>query len=194
MFGGQPLRRRAVEALGDIGPDANATSELSEALEDSDRTVRDSAADALAKMGRAAAPAAPTLVRLVRERHISAAPAARALRAAGLGAADAEPVGLELLESPDQSTRQEVAAALGALYPDSRKTADALLDAVKRKDWAVRENLAPALAHSSLKDTLLTPALTKLTADKDELVRVNARCALREIATPAATKAVGGEK
>jgi len=92
------------------------------------------------------------------------------------------PLLLKLLRSDDQTTRQETATTLGEFYGDTRAAADALVDAVKRKDWAVRENLAPGLAKSPLKSTLLHPALSKLAAeDRDELVRVNARCALRDL-------------
>jgi hypothetical protein len=46
----------------------------------------------------------------------------------------------------------------------------------------VRENLAPGLANSPFKATLLEPALEKMaSADPNELVRVNARCALRDL-------------
>lgn len=177
--GNEEQRRRAAVVLGAIhaAPDA-----LALAVYDSSSLVADAAAESLVQLGAAAKPAAPNVLWALLHHRVSPAAGLRALRAAGRPADDIEPVLLDQLKSSDVAGRQEAATTLAAFYPDSRAAADALVDAVKQKDWAVRENLGPGLAKSPLKLTLLKTALEKLASeDSDELVRVNARCALRDL-------------
>jgi hypothetical protein len=78
--------------------------------------------------------------------------------------------------------RAACADALAKLAPDSADARDMLLLAVKRKDWTVRERLAPALARANQRPPALVNDLLALANQSpEELVRINARCALREL-------------
>lgn len=201
------LRRRAAIALGGDGAQPRrALARLTSALADNDLALRRDSALAIGRIGPDAASATPALAANLRRGDASSAAAASALGAIVVGARAAAPALIAAIRSAplnqssgDVSTesdrlRAACATALARIDTGSSATADLLLDSVRRRDWIVREALAPALAHSPARQSLKL-ALVSLTNDPDELVRVNARCALRELndGWNPATKQVGAQ-
>jgi HEAT repeat protein len=198
------VRRRAAIALaGDGIRPRSVLGRLTAALADDDLAVRRDAATAIARIGPEAASAVPALIANLRRGDASSTTAAGALGAIGVAARPAasaiisairsappNPSGGDISRESDR-LRSTCATALARIDPDSSATADLLLDSVRRRDWVVRETLAPALAASPARQSL-TPALIALTRDFDDLVRVNARCALRELRGSAATRPAAG--
>jgi HEAT repeat protein len=106
------LQRAAARAMGQLGPNAkDALTALTEAIK-GDRTLREPAISAIAKIGLEAKSAAPALIVLFDDddEHIRL-DAAKALRALGQSEA-AEPALLDLFKSTDDFVRLDAAAAL----------------------------------------------------------------------------------
>ncbi len=188
-----PVRRRAAIAIRGAGPFATAALEaLKGALVDDDLAVRRDSSVAIAGIGSSAKSAVPQLESVLRRGDDSSTAAATALGGIGPSAIAAVPVLLEAIRAepvsrPTESEwdisakiRSSCAAALVRVDPNSQATRDLLLEAVRQKDWVVREALTGAMIESQNRDQVV-PALQSLTTDHDELVRINARCALREL-------------
>ncbi len=129
-------RLAAAEALGAIGPDAQAAvPELIVVL--ADPRVRETANEALAKIGAAAIPS--LIVKLHSERPEDRWQACRALTVMGPTAAHAFPEVLPLLHDEDASVRCVAALALGSLHGDDEMgTRAALSNALSDADANVR--------------------------------------------------------
>jgi HEAT repeat protein len=190
-----PVRGRAIRVLCGITPDrpdAAVIRVLTLALDDPDATQRRQAAAALA---RTDAPANERIGRLVKllnsDNDADVKTAAQALADLGSAAAPANPDIVREVRARIEHTAPgsadpagaACAACLAKLSPGSKEANELLLLAVQRKDWAVREQLAPALAGRPTPPTLLA-ALIDLSKSPDSIIRVNARCALREIGEP----------
>jgi len=197
-----PIRRRAARVLTGVGPLAEPIlKKLIGALGDSDLQFRTNIAITIGGIGPPAAEAVPELVDVLRRGDESSAAAAGALAAIGPKARSAVPAILETLRSASKlmsqdggldvsaAVRSASAAALGRLDPDAETTARTLIEAVWRKDWVTREALAPQLSQSKLRYAIGEQLIQLANGDGDELVRVNARCALREmhLAAPGST-------
>jgi HEAT repeat protein len=143
---------------------AGPTLDLVRAMRSEDRSVRLRAAEALGKLGDAAA--APALVRELADKDLYARKAAE------------EALGCVLEQAPrDTAVRNAAHKALSALLRDS--------------DMSVRYWAADAF--SRLRERRAVPLLIKvLSSDSDESVRGHAAFALGEIADPAAFEALKG--
>ena len=111
--------RRLLAAQGLVRrPDPRALEALTRALEDSYGSVRESALEALERLGPVAAPAAPALVRALQEAREDRTRlrAAAALAAIGSSARGVEPL-TQLLSDPDLGRRCAAARALAAADP-----------------------------------------------------------------------------
>lgn len=160
------IRRRAAIALQGAGVLAAwALGPLKGALADDDAAVRRDAAIAIAGIGAAAAKSAiPELESVVRRGDESSPAAAQALGSMGVAAKSAVPVLIEAFRAEpisrptwsDWNTSAKIrsgcASALGRIDPNSPATRDLLLEAVRQKDWVVREALTTALVDSQIRD------------------------------------------
>jgi len=95
-------------------------------------SLRETAADALARIGR---PAVPALIRALSDpdpelRH----QAARALSRMGPSVRDAVPALIRALKDPDPLVRRSAARALGQVGPDAAIAIPALVEAMRSKD------------------------------------------------------------
>lgn len=198
------VRRRAAVALGGGGAQPRRVLvKLIEALSDDDLEIRRAVAAAIARVGPEAVAAVPPLTANLRRGDESSKTAAQALGAIGaasrssapeliaaIRAAPRNPFAAEVRTDSDR-LRWACAAALVRVDPGSKETADLLVEAVRKRDWIVREVLAPALGNTPARESV-TLNLKTLTSDPNELVRVNARCALRELSETATTQPVNG--
>lgn len=205
MLGDAPeIRRRAAIALQGAGPFAVAAlGPLTKALADDEMAVRRDSAIAVAGIGPAAKPAVLELESVIRRGDESSPAGAQALGAIGasaksavpalVAAIHAEPVTHPVGSDWDLSARirSSCAAAVGWIDPNSAAVRELLLHSVRQKDWVVREALATTMVDSRTRDQIV-PSLQVLAADHDELVRVNARCALRELDRPPTTQPAKG--
>jgi hypothetical protein len=188
------LLRATAGVVGGVKDQQEAAAALSPALDDPIPANRASALSGLAQLGDAAKPAIPRIIDLLRSREPSdVTSAAKAIARLSPQAANDLPTIIQSLRRrleaapvfDDDSAialRAACADALATLAPDSADARDMLLLAVKRKDWPVRERLAPAIAKANQTPPALVSTLQAL-ADRspEELVRINARCALREL-------------
>ncbi len=91
--------------------------------------VRETAADALARIGDAAVPA---LIETLHDTdHEIRAQAARALARMGTGAGPAVPALIDALNDPNRDVRQGAARALGQIGPEAEGAVPALVSALK---------------------------------------------------------------
>lgn len=132
------LRNDAARALGELA-DARAVEPLFLALSDADAPVRDSAGQALMRVGL---PAASRLVATLRNpRSPLRVAAARLL--GGIGGSEAMQALLEAADDPDWHVREAATEALGS-FRDA-KAIKALLVGLKDLDWNVCAAAARAL-------------------------------------------------
>jgi HEAT repeat protein len=168
------VRRRAADALGQIG-DSQAIPELLKLVEDSDSSaVRSSAADALGKIGDSQA--IPGLLKLVQ--HSDYSVRWRAADALGkIGDSQAIPGLLKLVEDSDSYVRRRAADALGKI--GDAQAIPGLLKLVQHSDSSVRSSAADALG--KIGDAQAIPELLKLVQHSDSSVRSSAADALGKI-------------
>jgi HEAT repeat protein len=194
-----PGRVNAVRAIagiaGGVTPTGPLVEEMLPLLRDSNPVIRSAAAAALAQVGAPAKAAIPRLIEMLgSDIDSEVAAAASALGSFGHDASGAVPsLSREALRrltaserAPDAvAARVACAQALGQLAPESPEVRSLLLQVVKKKDWIVREHLAPSLQTSKAgKEAIVADLLALADRAPDELVRVNARCALRELGAP----------
>ena len=144
------LRRRAVDALGRIGPAAAETVPLlTEALRDADEPVRRRAAEALGQIGPAAIPALTEALRDADEAvRVGAARALGKICLGKIGSAAAEVVPAlteALRDDPDRDVRWRAAYSLGLIGPAAAKAIPVLTEALRDADEAIRRAAAEAL-------------------------------------------------
>ncbi len=138
-------RQEAAEAIGKIGPAAkSAVGPLLAALGDTDDTVRDAAALALAAFGKDAV--GPLTAALKHADANVRRGAAAAIGRIGPGAKDAvTPLVAVMKNDADSDVREAAIRALGSIGPDAKAAAPALRDALTDRDQGVREAAAAAL-------------------------------------------------
>ncbi|MHC4505699.1 MAG: HEAT repeat domain-containing protein, partial [Planctomycetota bacterium] len=214
------LRRRAVRALGGIGPAAkDAVPGLVKLLEDPNKHVRWDASGALSKMGAAPVPA---LVELLKGKQPKLRlRALEILHGIGRDAKEALPPLVDLLGDHDASltARASAARVLGRICAEdtatwsrrvfrgerdvpetgSRAAVPALVAAIRDEVAGVRVDAAKALAAIGPAAREAVPSLIDALDDPAKGVRSAAAMALRRIgadaetALPALVKALGDE-
>jgi HEAT repeat protein len=189
------LRRRAIFALGAIGPDAAEAVPALAAIvtEDPDRNARHQAALALAKMAPASAPAVPALAQALDRDKESAVRmnAAIALFELGLQARSAVPVLIKALRRRANRTNlatfpftiQEMAAlALGRATAGTPDGVAALIEALESAGTpSKRLVVARALGEVGAPARSAEPGLRTLLGDDSVEIREAAAEALRKI-------------
>src|SRR5262249_11525225 len=140
-----PVRKRAAECLGDVGPSAKAAvPELIKAVKDADPTVSWAAIDALGLIGPDAAEAVPTLVEALKETNQRGA-AVDALGQISRKAQAAIPALETLVKGEDESVRWAVAAALVRIGGSGAKTGVRYLletaSRQKERNWTDANNI-----------------------------------------------------
>jgi HEAT repeat protein len=192
----QALRRRAIFALGAIGPPAaEAAPTLARILTaDSDAEARHQAALALGKMAPASAAEAPALASALAEDREPTVRmnAALALFELGSQARPAVPALIAALKSPANRTNvgtfpytiQDMAAlALGRATAGTTDGVPALCEALQSaRTTAKRRSIANALGQIGGAARDATPALQSLLEDDSPEVQQAAQDALRQIA------------
>ncbi len=187
------VRRRAAFALGGEGArPRQVLGKLKEVLADDDMAVRRDAAIAVSHIGPDAAAAVPALAANLGHGDESSLAAAEALGAIGVAARGSMPALIAAIRNAplnrsagdawndSDKLRSAYATALARIDPGGKENADLLVESVRKRDWVVREAIAPSLAESPERPSV-TVALVGLTNDPNDLVRVNAQCALREL-------------
>jgi len=160
-----PQRRPALEALAAIDPQGDESTFV--------QTVLAAAADVADELNPAAAEWVSS--------HRPAVDQAGA-QAAAFSRATARQELLRKLAAGPTKDRVRAAYALGRVDPTCKEAADALLKAVKEKDFAVRVVLAPGLKGAGPRAADLVARLQELALnDPDRGVRANAWYALHEM-------------
>ncbi|NET06988.1 MAG: TIR domain-containing protein [Symploca sp. SIO2B6] len=176
------VRRRAADALGNIGTEA-AVPALIRALEDEDSDVRVTAAETLGKIGSQAA--IDALISALEAQDYSV----RWSAASALGKIGSEAAIIALirtLEAQDYSVRESVASALGDI--GSEAAIPALISALEAQDYSVRWRAAEALGKIGSEAAI--PALIRTLEAQDYSVRWRAAEALGKIGSEAAIPAL----
>jgi HEAT repeat protein len=174
---------RAVLALASIGPPAVA--DLRTALASTPRSVRRRAAEALGKMGPAAAEARPELLTALDDPSpwVRAA-AADALGRIGGDAAQDVPALVALLTDGRLDPRRAAAEALAQYGADAAPAVDALAGALTDERLAMRIAAAKALAAIGPAAAPALPALTRLLDDEYAKARAAAAEAMEHVNLP----------
>ncbi|MHC4579664.1 MAG: HEAT repeat domain-containing protein [Planctomycetota bacterium] len=177
-----PLRRSAVEVLGQMGPvAAPAVPALADALWNPNAGLRLAAAETLRRIGPAAAPALPDLIHLGDQPEWRFSFAARdALAAIGPEAAQA------LLHTLVDGDRVIAEWASGVYFDLGARTVPAALRALKSDDPRLRAAGADALAAAGPNGIFGMQALIRALHDKTSLVRRRAALALGRLGRGAA--------
>lgn len=179
------LRRRAVEALGHLGP--AAVPILIEALRDTDAEVRWWAVEVLSWIGPAAKDAVPALVQtLGDDDKVLRMKAAMTLSTIGPAAKDAVAALIKAMRDADRDVRMWSADALGLIAPTHKDGFVALTHALRDSDEGVRGIAASALRPSG---SAAVPALIRAIEDPSPAVRQQVADALGAIG-PAAKDGV----
>ncbi|NER29284.1 MAG: HEAT repeat domain-containing protein, partial [Symploca sp. SIO1C4] len=151
-------------------------------LSDSDSYVRDSAAEALGKMGAAGSKFAPDMVKLLSDsdRYVRDS-AAYAL--GNIGAADSKfaPDIVKLLSDSDRYVRDSAAEALGKMGAAGSKFAPDMVKLLSHSDSDVRSRAAYALGKMGAAGSKFAPDMVKLLSHSDGNVRFRAAEALGNI-------------
>jgi eukaryotic-like serine/threonine-protein kinase len=176
------VRAEAARALGDLGPASKgAVSALTAALDDSDIEVRANAVRALERIGRAATPAIPKLIRLSKSDesgsvHNLAVQAIQTIRSDGEGVKSIVPW---------LATVGSVALAALVLFWVWRRLSPVavpiLIEDLKSDRIAVRRRATRILALLGAGANSAVPALLQALKDGDESVRRGAEMALGKI-------------
>jgi hypothetical protein len=169
--------RRDVLFLGHFGVPPLITG-----LNDSDWSVRASAAGLLAQMGERAAPAETALIKAVKDPNaqVRSYAADAVLRVAPTARFNV-PVLIEIVNGSESVTRLNGVIALGDLGPQAVDAVPALTAALKDPYWAIRVNAANALGNIGQPAASAIPALNELLADTEPRVRASAATALELI-------------
>ena len=185
-----PFGRAAAEALGKIGPPAEASaSRLIELLKHRNAYVRLNAAYALGAMGPTAKAAVPALTEELKIPEYIPASEAAAEALGKIGVAGRQAL-IEALKDTEPWLFVVAADALAKIGPDAKAAVPALIEAVKDNVESVRSRAAYTLGKIGPEAKAAVPALIEVLKDENENVRRNAAEALRIIGTPEAQKAL----
>lgn len=141
------VRVYAIQALGQIGADAGAAVPvLSRALKDTDKSVRQAAAQALNRLGKAAL--VPYLVQGLSDPNPTIRyNSAHSLSRLGKDATAAVPHLIKTLQDEDMWVRLTAAYALGGIGVDAAPAMSALVDSLGDRDDSVRHSVAYAIGN-----------------------------------------------
>jgi HEAT repeat protein len=155
------VRSEVAEALSLIGPEA--LKPVSEALNGPEPKLREGAAKALASMGRAAAPAAPTLLKAVGAEQESSARAAMliALPKIGLPPASSLPPLVAALRDSKEDLRHAAVNALLLVRPAADTVVPALIPLLKDADAGTAQRAAYVLGRCGVAARAAVPALVQ---------------------------------
>jgi HEAT repeat protein len=176
------VRKRALWALGVIGPDAReAIQAISDILTDKDATLRSLAAIVLGEMGPQGRPAIPQLVKALRD----ADPLVRAWAAMALHDIGPETLGylLALVNDGDLGVRLSAVQALPAFH-ESSEVAQALLGALKDPSRQVRAAAAAGLVQLGPDAQIALPDLVENLKENDLELQTQALTAILAIGSP----------
>ncbi len=179
------LRAEAAVALVRVDPaqSEKVVPPLVRDFKEGDESVRLQAADALARLGSAAEPAAPTLVEALHDRA-AAQVALQALQ--GIGAAAAPSVA-KLLEDPNIDFRRIGISLLAQIGPGARSALPSVLKALGDDDTTVRAGAASIVEHLGAAGAEAVPALTENLYANQRAVRSQSASALGSIGPAAKT-------
>jgi HEAT repeat protein len=169
------------------GPVELAVETLRAALGDTSPAVRSQAVTSLGRIGPAAAPAAPDLIRLLRDGD--EAICCRAAESLGrLGAAGTDTVTSlsELLQDASAAVQQAAARALGALKAKATPAVPSLIPLLQDASPQVRQTAAEAISRIGTVPEEAAPELLEGLSHEDNVVRARTVEALGTIGTPAA--------
>jgi HEAT repeat protein len=181
------VRIAVVGALSRVGPvSGKAAAWVGLALGDSDQRVRQAAADGLGRLGRrsksAAANAANVLLTALGDPNLGVREGAwRALEALGSKLNVAPPLIVQGLKSDDPMERLSAAIRLKESGSVSEEVGKAVFEAVRDRDYVMREPLVAGLAMPHSKDASVAALLGRVADAEgiDSNVRSLARVALR---------------
>jgi HEAT repeat protein len=181
-----PRRRVAAEALGLIGPKANAaTPALAGCLKDGDEQVRLQVAKSLGKIGPDAKEAMPMLRSALKDAAISVR-LETALALWRIDPAELQlPVVLDTLNDPSAQVRGDACRILGTIGPAANGARAALDKTLADKESSVRQQGAEALGRLGSGAAASALAVQKLFADDEALVRITAALAYWRITSEA---------
>jgi HEAT repeat protein len=155
---------------------------LMAALNDSDWSVRASAAGVLAQLGPDAGSAEGALIKALKDPapRVRSAAADAVLRVAPAARFNV-PVLIDVVSGGGSVTRVDAAIALGDLGPSAAAAVPALTGALNDPYWAVRVNAANALGGVGPSASAAVPALRAALKDPEPRVRSSAAAALDRI-------------
>jgi HEAT repeat protein len=173
------VRRQALEALREIGPDsAEALAALQALVKDTKDLLRPQAIAALTAVGK---PAAPTLAGLLTDREVRLDAAAALARLGADGAAARPALTEALAPATTPAFRQALLAALAALGPAARESVPALVKAASDSDDGTRARALEALARAGTPARDLLPLLRAALKDGEAGTRSMASSLLVEV-------------
>ena len=178
------VRRSAIPALGDIGPEAKiCVKKLIEILSSNDLQMRRAAAYSLGKIGPAAISSVPKLIDLLEKAEKEEQKAVA--WALGIIGHEAAPLLEKALLHSSSEVRAGCAFALGSMGPSAIQTLGSLIKCLKDNEAQVRYQTAKAIGNlRAAKETeAAVPNLIECLSDSDPDVRWVAAEALRKIGT-----------
>jgi HEAT repeat protein len=184
------VRLQAIQALGKVGaPAGPAADDLQALTGDGDESVRCAAIDALGQVGATDETTRKRLTDLLSDG--STAVRCAAARALGLlKEAAAVPALVEALSDAEETVRQTVAEAIGAIGIMPESAMDTLVGGLASPDNLVRAQTARALGEIGSVAADTAPALVGVLEDSNDSVRAEAVEALGKLGPAAADVAV----
>ena len=180
-------RAEAVDAISEASPRTRKTVDLllNALSAESDTTLHPVFAQALGRLGEAAAPAVPRLAALLRDDHLAIREAAAvALGNIGSAASAAVPDLARALRDCCHDVRAEAAEALGRIGPAASGAAPALIEAMSDPVSWVRLQSAEALVVIGPRSEAMATAFTRALGDPREEVRATAATGLARSGVP----------
>jgi HEAT repeat protein len=184
------VRRAALQALGDMGPDARtAVDAVARRLTDPEPAVRWAAAEALGRIGPAAAAAVPALRRALADAAVRLA-AADALGWIGRAAEPAVAALTALTRDADPEARRVAAWALLRVGKGGPDAVPILTEELRNGDWRIRRDAAAFLWNLGPEARPALKALTEALDDSHAHVRWAAAGAVVGLQGPGAKAAL----
>ena len=189
--GQRPLRRRAAEVLGKMGPAAKAAvPELIRTLKEEKGGLRAAAAKALGGIGPVTKGVIPALIQALRDGP-SYEPGSGSIRPVRSGADDvllkmqdqAVPALIRVVNDPadEARVRREAVRLLGWIGPAAKAAVPTLLKTLDSTDPSMRQQVVDSLGRIGPVTKEVVPALLKALADEENGVRYHAAEALGSI-------------